>query len=84
MFLTLFDYYATTTPFTCGLVVSIQNILVPIPTVAINIKNDSNKKTVRIMTTISLKMGVEPTPETLCISNLPPPMDKVVEFNDAL
>jgi hypothetical protein len=61
----LLGYYAIKIPYTCGLVVSIQNILVQIPTTAINIKSDSNKENVRIWTTISLKVVVEPQSRTL-------------------
>lgn len=39
----LLGYYAITIPFTCALVVSIQNILVQITTSAINTKNNNNK-----------------------------------------
>jgi hypothetical protein len=63
-------------------VVSIQNILVTILTIAINIKNDNNKKNVRIMTTISLKLVVEPTSGKLYISNITPAMEKVMKCND--
>jgi hypothetical protein len=64
-------------------VVSIQNILLQIPTTAINIKNDSNKENVRIRTTISMKMVVETTSGTMCVSNIILAVEKVVEFDDA-
>lgn len=76
-------YYDITTPYTCGLVVSIQNILLQIPTTTINIKNDSNKENVRIRTTISMKMVVETTSGTMCVSNIILAVEKVVEFDDA-